>query len=221
MNPSTWQQIRLLVLHEWRTETRKPGVLAGTVLYLGSTIFICFQAFGEVPSPSTWNALLWILLLFNSLYAASTGFANERKGLHLYFYFLTKPLAFFWARVIWTSIFSIVSGLVGTALYILFLGWPSEANLPALVCLLMVGLSGLAIMLSFIGSLAGKSGQGNRLTALLALPLLVPLLIWLVNGTEQALYNLPQAWYSAGQITALNLAVLMVASALFPYLWRD
>jgi heme exporter protein B len=221
MSNSSLKQMKLLVRHEWRSELRKPGVISGTALYLGASVFICFQAFVELSTVETWNALLWIILLFNSLYAASTGFASERKGLQLYFYFVSSPLAFFWARIIWTALFSILSGLVGTLLFSLFLGWPPETNIAAFLSLLFIGLIGLSITLAFIGTLAAKSGQGNRLTSLLALPLLVPLLVWLVNGTEQALYNLPSAWYSAGQIAALNLAVLLVASSLFPYLWRE
>jgi heme exporter protein B len=220
MKSPLWQSFRLL-RHEWQMERRKTGVVAGTFLYLSGTIFVSFQAYGTTPDPRAWNAILWIILLFNALYAVSNGIAVSHPGKQLYYYFLAHPLALLWAKMGWTTIWGLITGAVGLCLFCLFMGIPEQANLFSLVYLLIAGLSTLCATLSFVGLIASKTNQGNQLTALIGLPLLIPTLIWLVNGTELALFSEPAAWLEGHRIMALNIALWLAASALFPYIWRD
>ena len=59
-------QIFELIKKELLTEWRQRYALNGMVLYLVSTIFVCYMSFNlkaGVIDAVTWNALFWIIIL--------------------------------------------------------------------------------------------------------------------------------------------------------------
>jgi heme exporter protein B len=78
------------ILLEWRQKFAINGIL----LYLGSTVFVCYLSFGvkgNKLSPYVWNALFWVILLFASVNAIAKSFIQERHGRQIYYYSLLSP----------------------------------------------------------------------------------------------------------------------------------
>ena len=75
---------------EWRNKTAFNGIL----LYLVSTIFICYLSFnlktGQMEI-TTWNALFWIIIVFANINGVAKSFLQEGEGRMLYYYTLCKP----------------------------------------------------------------------------------------------------------------------------------
>ena len=84
-----WTQVRFLVYKEMLLEWRSKYALNSILLYVVSTVFVCYQAFRSVDG-TVWNALFWIILLFASINAISKSFVQESSGRQLYYYTLVK-----------------------------------------------------------------------------------------------------------------------------------
>ena len=71
------------MLKEWKVEWRNRYALNGLLLYLISTIFICYMSFNvkvNQLNPLTWNALFWIIMLFAAVNAIAKSFMHEKPA---------------------------------------------------------------------------------------------------------------------------------------------
>ena len=99
------REISTLLAKDFRLEWRQRAALGGLLLYVGSTVFVCFLSFslrGGTPPPPAWNALLWVILLFAGLNAVAKGFMQESAGQRLYYYTLVRPQAVILAKMLYT-----------------------------------------------------------------------------------------------------------------------
>src|SRR5579862_6118483 len=83
----TWHLLKKEILLEWRSKYAFNGVL----LYVVSTVFVCYMAFhvnsgmeGVSGYPIVWNVLFWIIILFASVNAIAKSFLQESRGRMLY-----------------------------------------------------------------------------------------------------------------------------------------
>ncbi len=69
-------QVKSLIAKELILEWRSRYAFNGIVLYVVSTIFVCYLSFkGGIQGP-TWNVLFWIILLFASINALVKSFVS-------------------------------------------------------------------------------------------------------------------------------------------------
>src|SRR3546814_7710994 len=81
----TLKAVRSLIQKDILLEWRSKYAINGIVLYVVSTVFVCYQAFKSVDA-TTWSALFWIILLFASINAINKSFVQESRGRQLYYY---------------------------------------------------------------------------------------------------------------------------------------
>ena len=109
--------------------------------------------------------------------------------------------------------------------YGLFLGFGplQNANVKLYITTLILGTIGFAAILSFMSILAVKANASNAVTAILSIPLLVPLIISINELCALAINNLPSSLANSSLMVAGACDVLVIAMAyvLFPYLWRE
>ncbi|HEY1008411.1 MAG TPA: ABC transporter permease, partial [Sphingobacteriaceae bacterium] len=87
-----FSQIKFLIGKEMVLEWRSKYAINGILLYVVSTIFVCYLSFRKTD-PVTWNALFWIIMLFASVNAISKSFVQENRGRQLYYYTLASAQA--------------------------------------------------------------------------------------------------------------------------------
>ena len=219
------REISTLLAQDFRLEWRQRAALGGLVLYVGSTVFVCFLSFslrGGTPPPPAWNALLWIILLFAALNAVAKGFMQESPGQRLYYYTLVRPQAVILAKMLYNTLLLVVVALLGLFLYTVFLGNPIQ-DLPLFVANLLLGAVGFATTLTLVSGIAAKaSGNGATLMAILGFPLMVPMLLLLIKVSKNALDGLDRGLSQQSILTllALNMIVGATSYLLFPFLWR-
>ena len=82
---------------------------------------------------------------------------------------------------------------------------------------------GLSFLLTLIASIAIKTQQNASLTAVLALPLMIPLLINLLRLTAYSTGTTPDEnpWNEMMLLTSLISLITALSLWLFPYLWRS
>src|SRR5690606_17896539 len=106
-----FRQVNVLLQKEIRLEWRSKYALNGILLYVVSTVFVCYQAFKSVH-PVIWNALFWIILLFTAINAIAKSFTQESKGRHLYYYTLVSAQAVILSKIIYNMLLMLLLAAV-------------------------------------------------------------------------------------------------------------
>ncbi|MFN8406616.1 MAG: heme exporter protein CcmB [Sphingobacteriaceae bacterium] len=215
------KQIKFLIEKEIKLEWRSKYAFSSLLLYLISTIFVCYLSFRQV-SPITWNVLFWIIMLFVSINAVSKGFMQEGRDRQLYYYVLTSPQAIILSKIIYHTLLLLLLTAIALLFYTLVFNNPLGDPGLYLVAALLGSIS-FASVLTMISGIAAKASNGGTLMAILSFPVIIPLLMVLLKLSKNAMDGLDRSM-SYNEISVLVLINTMVITAsllLFPYLWRD
>lgn len=219
------KQILVLTQKEFLIEFRNRNPLFSLLVYVFGTAMICYL--GLILKTNkidgiTWNALFWINIFFVSQIAVSKSFFGESKTRDLYYGNICKPEAVIVSKMFYNFIMlaflSFVSFLVFTAIFNQTIGSVSWF----LVNLLMGSLS-LSVGQSFLSAIASKANNNATLMAVLSVPVMAPLILFIVRVSNNAIDNVDasviiQDLFALGSI---NVIIITVSFLLFPYLWRS
>ncbi len=218
---SVMHEIKLLVRKEVLLEWRTKYALNGILLYVISTIFVCYLSFKQI-SPTAWNALFWIIMLFASVNAISKSFVQENPARQLYYYSMVSARAVILSKMIYNMGLMLLLSVIALAFYtVVFQNTVGDPLFYFLsVVLGSVSFSGVFTMISGI---AAKSGNSGTLMAILSFPVIIPVLIILIKFSKAAMDGLDRSlsYDEIGVLLAINLIVCIVSILLFPFLWRD
>lgn len=203
---------------EWRQKYAFNGLL----LFVISTVFVCYLSFKKIIDPPTWNALFWIIMLFAAVNAVAKSFVQENNQRRLYFYVLTSPQAVILSKTIYNLLLMLILSLVNLTFYSLFIGNPVQDHLLFTIAILL-GSAGMSGILTMISAIASKVGQNTTLMAILSFPVLLPLLITVIKLSKNAMDGLDRSISTQYCIILLgiNLMVVGLSYILFPYIWKD
>jgi heme exporter protein B len=214
-----------LLKKEWLLEWRQKHALAGVLLYVLATVFVCYLGFQRIESVKTWGALLWVTGVFTAFNAMQRSFATETSGTQLYLYTLAEPRFIILAKAIYNAVFVAALNMVSVLFFLLFFGSDvlSAVDWTQFILGLVLGSTGLGLALTFVAGIAFKSEGGVGLVAILGFPVIMPLLVTIVRHSTAALEG------ASATANGLNLMVLLVLNVvsfvlsyvLFPYLWRE
>ncbi|MGF1923617.1 MAG: heme exporter protein CcmB [Bacteroidia bacterium] len=216
-------QVKHLIKKEMSLEWRSKYALNGVLLYVVSTVFVCFMSFVTVPEKLTWNALFWIIMLFASINAVAKSFLQESRGRHLYIYTLVSPVALVIAKTIYNSLLMISLTLIALLFYALVFDFPRGADLLMYLIATVMGSLSFATIFTMVSAIASKAGNGGMLMAILSFPIIIPVLIVLIKLAKNAIDGLDRgvSMDDIGLLALINVMVMAVSLLLFPYLWRD
>jgi heme exporter protein B len=220
-----FKEIQALLRKEILLEWRQKYALNGMVLYVVSTVLICYMSFnlrGDTIGPATWNTLYWIILLFASVNAVAKSFMQERYGRYLYYYTLVSPQGIILSKIVYNSLLMLLLSLVGYGFYSLMLGNPVQDN-TLFLGNIMLGAIGFSTTLTMISSIASKAGNNSVLMAILSFPVIIPMLLMLMKISKNAMDGLERAASMDEILTliAINMIVITLSYILFPYLWKS
>ncbi len=220
--PTLTQEIKYLVAKEMKQELRQKFALGGILLYVVSTVFVCYLSFRSIIDKPTWNALFWVILLFGSINAVAKSFIQESKGRQLYYYTLVSPQAVILSKIIYNTLLMLLLSIVCFLVYSLFIKSLVE-DVPFFLLTLVFGSIGFASVLSMVSAIASKTNSNFSLMAILSFPMLIPLLLSLIKVSKYAVDGLDRSlsYPYFGVLLLINLMVILLSYLLFPYLWRD
>ena len=207
------------MLLEWRSKYALNGVL----LYVVSTVFVCYLSFISIPDKLTWNALFWIIMLFASINAVAKSFLQESRGRHLYIYVLVSPIALILAKTIYNSLLMIGLTLIALLFYALVFPFQPATDVLMYIVATILGSLSFATIFTMVSAIAAKAGNGGMLMAILSFPIIIPMLIVLIKLAKNAIDGLDRSVSldDIGLLVLINGLVMGVSLILFPYLWRD
>lgn len=202
---------------EWRQKFAFNGVL----LYLVSTVFVCYLSFARVIDVQTWNSLFWIIMLFAAINAVLKSFLQEREGRLLYYYTLLSPQSIINAKILYNVLLMSVLSLAGLLVFISFLGNPIQ-NLPLFIINMLLGVVGFSSVLSMVSAIASKAQNNFTLMAVLSFPLVLPLLLVVIKVSAAAIAGAGfiEQYHNLLVIALLAAITLVLSNILFPYIWK-
>lgn len=215
------QQVKTLVYKDIVLEWRSKYAINGILLYVVSTVFVCYQAFKSVDT-LVWNALFWIILLFASINAISRSFVQESPYRQLYYYTLVNPKAVILAKIIYNTLVMILLSIIAFTSYSITFNTPIGDPTLYLIAVLLGSIS-FASVFTMVSGISAKTGNNSTIMAVLSFPVIIPLLIVLIKLSQNAMNGLDRA-ISTGEILvllAINVITIAISLLLFPYLWRD
>src|SRR4029078_4479012 len=216
------KEIKYLIQKEISLEWKTKYAFNGLLLYVVSTIFVCFLSFKQIIDPPTWNALFWIIMLFASVNAVAKSFMTESRGRLLYMYTLASAEAVIISKTIYNILLLLLLSVINLLFYSIFLGNIVE-DMGMFIVGMLLGCMGFASIMTLISAIASKAGGNSTLMAILSFPILIPLLITIIRFTKNAMDGLDWSVNYKFLIILIAMNVLTVALSylLFPYLWRD
>lgn len=216
-----FSQVKFLIRKEIVLEWRSKYAFNGILLYVVSTVFVCFLAFRSVE-PITWNALFWIIMLFASVNAITKSFVQESRGRQLYYYTLASPQAVILSKILYNILLMLLLSVIALGFYTLVFKNPLGDPLLYLISVLLGSIS-FACVFTMISGIASKAHNSGALMAILSFPVIIPLLIVLIKLSKNAMDGLERSvsLNEIGVLLAINAIVISVSLILFPYLWRD
>ena len=221
----TWNLLKKEILLEWRSKYAFNGVL----LYVVSTVFVCYISFSLTPGFSgsqgykiVWNVLFWIIILFASVNAIAKSFIQENKGRLLYYYSIASPQAIILSKTIYNILLMSLLSTLALIVYLLFFNNTLADPLFYFLSVLLGSIS-FSTVFTMISAIASKAGNNGTLMAILSFPVIIPVILLLIRISKSAMDGLERSlnYGNIGVLCAINVIVVATSLLLFPYLWRD
>ncbi|OUU17962.1 MAG: hypothetical protein CBC05_03445 [Crocinitomicaceae bacterium TMED45] len=198
--------------------------IAGLVLFAIATVYAAYQVVQGRPEPETWNALAWIILLFTSFNGVSRTLEEDRSEVLGYLRTTVQPLHFMLARTLHNVV--VLTGLACLVVFFmgLLLGWAKLDGMRIVGFVGGMALTAVALgtTLTLLALIAARAGAGFGMTAVLGLPLVLPVvLVSTTLGSElMSGVLLADTWHNFAFLGALAAGSGVFGAVLFPYLWR-
>lgn len=226
---ATWAILVKDLRVEFRTRTAFTSILVFALV----TLVVVSLTAGPSLVPSGSNnlgqsaiassALLWVILLFAGMSGLARTFVYEEEvGTALALRLSAPPLAVFSGKLLFNLFLLLLLSLVVIPLYLLLIGLP--IRLTGLFLLLWgTGVAGLAGTTTFLAALVARAHTKGALLSILAFPLLMPLLLALVRGTQITLLGSDIIEGIAYLKASLGYAGAMttIGFLLFPVVWKE
>ena len=215
------KQVKSLLYKEILLEWRSKYAFNGILLYVISTVFVCYLSFRTTP-PLVWNTLFWIILLFTAINAIAKSFMQESKGKLLYYYTIASPHAIIVSKIIYNIILMVLMAFIALLAYsVVFTNQIGDIALYLLAVLL--GAISFSTVFTMISAIASKAGNNGTLMAILSFPIIIPLLMLIIKLSKNAMDALDRSvsYDEIGVLCIINVIVVVISLLLFPYLWRD
>jgi heme exporter protein B len=211
-----------LAKKEFQLEWRQRSVTGGLLLYVISTVFICYLSIKKVVDLPTWNALFWIIQTFIAMNSIARSFLQESKGRMLYYYTIVDAESMILSKMVYGISLMVILSMINLAVYSLLIGNPVQ-DFSMFSVAVILGSIGFSSVITMVSAIASKASGNIGLVSILGFPVLIPILMSTIRFSKCAMDGL--GWVVAQKfallLIGLNLLVIGLAYLLFPYLWRE
>lgn len=207
-----------------RAEFRTRYALSAIGLFAIVTLTVISIALGPWGlSQDLLGALLWVVLFFAAMAGLSRSFVHEEEAHTAPALRLAAPPG---AVYLGKYLFNLVLLLLLEVLVLpLFIGMMNlqVGNPPLFLLVLALGDLGLAGATTVVAAMVAQTGARGTLFSVLAFPLLIPLLISSIEGTQRALagQGLGEVGASLQVLLAYAVALIAVSLMVFPAIWGE
>ncbi|MBK7110288.1 MAG: ABC transporter permease [Bacteroidetes bacterium] len=213
---NTWWLVKKDLVLEWRNKYTFRWYIIVSAQY-HSHYFFTFEVKGPV-----WIVLFWIVIVFTAVNAIAKSFLQESSGRQLYMYTLVSAQSIILSKIIYNILVMLILTAIALLFYSMSAGYPVVDNTSFYLALL-TGSIAFASVFSMISAIASKANNSGTLMAVLAFPILIPVIKILIRISLESLSasSLQTNAQDLLYLFALNILIITLAMILFPYLWRD
>lgn len=216
------KKVTLLLARFFHQEVRNANVLFSLGLYLLGVAYLIYLLQGSNTSDSLWNTLLWVVVFFGTVQISTRSFTFENDSYFYYYQTLAGPRETIVAKLVFNALYMLALSVMTWGLFTVFFGNPVY-SLGWFAAALVFGSIGFSVVLTLTSGIAMRTQGNATLSAVLAIPLLFPVLkltsalnlLAIVGAAEGEMWNL------LGTLAALDGGIGLLAYLLFPYLWQD
>jgi len=169
------------------------------------------------------SSLFWIVIFFSAMSGLAQVFIKEEEAkTSSLLKLVASPESIFAGKLLYNLVLLLFLELIIVPLFIIMLGF-SILNFWLFLCVLVLGSLGLVCATTIIAAIVAKASVKGALFAVLSFPILLPLLVTVISGTNLAAEG---ASFSQGlrdlQILFSYAVVMFVASfLLFDFVWEE
>lgn len=219
-------ETRAVLYKDLRSELRTRVALSTLGLFALTTLVAVAYSVGPfrvsaADRPLVIGSLMWIVLLFASLAGLDRSFVKEEEARTAPLLRLAaRPLAVWAGKLLFNLGLTYVLMLLVVPLFCALMSY-RISDVPALVLLLGIGGYALAVVTTMVAAMISRAMTRGALFSVLALPLLLPVLIFLIQGTAAVAGGNAAAYAPAVQaLVSLGGAMTVVSALLFPAVWE-
>jgi heme exporter protein B len=221
-------EIAAVLAKELTSELRSRVALNAIGLFgLTTLIAVAYQIgpyqIQEADRPHLLSALLWIILFFAATSGLSRVFVKEEdahtaKTLRL----AARPLAVLGGKYLFNLVLLVALFALIVPLYCALMGY-GVRGVAGLLLVLLAGAVALSATATIVAAIIARASGSTTLFAILSVPLVLPLLVMLIQGTRAAAASseLAAVLPALQGIVSLGGAVIIVSVYLFPAVWHD
>ena len=224
-----WQATWAILAKDVRSELRTRYALNTMLLFAVSTALSVSVGIGFLGLRRTeealliQSALLWIALLFAALNGLSRSFVHEEEARTLAaLRMAAPPLAVYLGKLTFNLLLTVLLAAVTSLLFIVLLrvtvGTPW-----AFVILVLSGCCALAGATTLLAAIIARASFKGALFAVIAFPLLVPLLIVAIQATAVSLdvMTFAQIRGPLSFLSAYTTVTVVASLMLFRFVWES
>lgn len=173
----------------------------------------------------TAGGLIWLTVVFSGLLGVGRTFSGEEpegtlEGI------LVSPVprdAVYVAKVLANFVLVGAVVLLVVLVFALFFGVGTGGNGPALAGVLSLGTLGFVALATLFSAITGGTRMGESLLPVLVFPLIVPLVVFGVTGTNRLLAGVPveEVTGNLRLLAGFALLALLAGGALFRFIVED
>ncbi len=210
-----------------RAEFRTRVALNSLALFALTTLAAVSYTIGpyrlaEEDRPFLLSVLLWIVIFFAALAGLDRSFVKEEESHTAPLLRLAAAPTVVWAgKLLYNLVLIFVLMAMLAPLFCVLMGF--EIAMPwRFVVVLAVGGYALAVITTIVAAIIAQALTRGALFSVLSLPLLLPLLIIVIEGTRAvATGDLDAYSESLRAMITMAGAMTIVSAFLFPVVWRD
>lgn len=168
-------------------------------------------------------SLLWIVIFFSSMAGLAQIFVKEEESntsnaLRL----MANPNIVFSGKFLFNLLLLFLLEVVIVPLFVILLGL-KISNLSIFLTVLFLASLGLGCATTIIAAIVSKANVKGALFAVLSFPILLPLLIVAIHGTQLAL--LERSWWAVRNeyvvLFCYAIVMLILSILLFEFVWEE
>ncbi len=215
----------LAILHkDLRSELRTRYALNALLMFALITLAaVSFSVTGSGLTPGVHAALFWVVVFFSAMSGLSRSFVKEEESRTAAALKLSaSPVAVYLGKLGFNIVILGILDLLLVPLSVVLMHLP-VANWTVFGLVVVLGSLGLAGASTILAAIISKASNKGSLFAVLAFPVLLPLLVSAIHGTLLSLEGRPIA-EAAGDLKLLvsYVGVMITASImLFEVVWNE
>jgi len=207
------------------SELRTRYAVNALLMFVVVTIsVIVFSLAGEVLTIGAMTGMLWVVMFFAAMSGLSRVFvAEEERGTAMTLQLLASPMAVYLGKLLFNIVLVLGLNALIVVLFLLTMEQFTIRQADMFAVVMLFGGLGIATSTTIIAAIIARANTKGTLFPVLAFPVLLPLLMAGISGTNIAVeggtWN--SVWPDLQLLGSYIVVVTTVSFMLFDFVWKD